>query len=1264
MMDEMCCKSVGTDLSMLDIDDFITEISQLKKEVALLETKLRLRGDEGLKREDSELSLTLLCYTESKPTDAQDTTVCDSNQGLQDEESTDQTSTESLDSVWNAGEQQQILQTKLKMCSVKVTDCSNLMMEIKTEPTEEEDHIEEDEDNHDDDEEEEEEENYDNADDDFIPSDEKSDSCSDGEITSSTTEEQRTAQTLSSITGGETLSSQGHLERKHTEQKLFTCRKCEISFPTLQEQRRHYSKVHRVRKKKQYHCEQCDEVYSSLSKLKVHMRTHSGETPTFSLEKHEHTDQKLFTCRKCEINFTTLQEQRRHYSKMHREKHCEQCGKGYLSISSLKVHMMTHSGERPFQCSKCDMRFRTRDTLIGHERIHTGEKPYKCPHCEMSFSQKAYRKKHVFLHTNERPYQCNQCDKAFRDSGCLKIHQKIHSEKLHQCSHCDKRFRHKSYLIRHERIHTGEKPYLCSYCGKSFSSSGTFKVHQRVHTGEKPYPCSVCGKSFTKHYGLVSHRRTHTGERPYKCSLCEKTFTQAVLLRIHLRVHTGEKPYRCSICGERFANVGPFKTHQKKHVQNDLTNKKDSKCLNSTKFEFNLIIKFADDTTVVGLISGEARYREEVELLLGWCKNNNLSLNVDKIQEMVVDFRRMQSEHRPLSIGGSEVERVRSTKFLGLHISDDLIWSVNTGTILKKAQQRLHFLWRLKRARLPSPILKTFYRGTVENIMTYCITVWFGNCKAHERKSLQHIVRTAEKIIGASLPHIQDIFTSRCVFFSLECFIECKQSLVSVYFSVDDEMDVMCCKSGTDQGLQDEESTDQTSTESLDSVWNAGEQQQILQTKLKMSSVKPIDCRNLMMKIKTEPEPTEVKTELTKVKTEHKEVKTEHTEVKTEPIADEYEDKHNDAHDCILSDKNSDSSFDGEIMSTTSKERWTAQTLSCITGEETLSSQRHLERKHTEQKLFTCRSCKISFTTLQEKKLHSEEYKEKKCFHCQQGLKDFSTTTTTTKINVDMRKHSHEKPFHCTECGKHFTTKHNLNIHQRIHKGEKPHECPHCEMRFRHKPHLKAHVILHTKERPYQCSECGKTFRQASTLKSHQNIHTQEKRYQCSHCDKSFGQKSQLIVHQRSYTGKKPYVCSVCAKSFSERSTLLTHQRTHTGEKPYKCSKCEKMFTHLGNLNSHQRVHTGEKPYVCYQCGKSFFDQASLNCHQRTHTGEKPYKCSHCEKTFAQSGHLKAHQRLHTGEKPYVCSICGERFTNAGPFKTHQKKHTEEQTDV
>ncbi|KAI5620655.1 gastrula zinc finger protein XlCGF28.1-like [Silurus asotus] len=179
----------------------------------------------------------------------------------------------------------------------------------------------------------------------------------------------------------------------------------------------------------------------------------------------------------------------------------------------------------------------------------------------------------------------------------------------------------------------------------------------------------------------------------------------------------------------------------------------------------NHIIKFADDTTVVGLISrnDESAYREEVQRLTAWCGANNLSLNVDKTKEMVVDFRRAQSDQSPLIIDGSSVEIVKSTKFLGVHLADNLTWSLNTSSITKKAQQRLYFLRRLRKAHLPPPILSMFYRGTIESILSSCITAWFGNCTVSDRKTLQRIVRTAEKIIGVSLPSIMDIYTTRCI---------------------------------------------------------------------------------------------------------------------------------------------------------------------------------------------------------------------------------------------------------------------------------------------------------------------------------------------------------------------------------------------------------------------------------------------------------------------------------------------------------------------
>lgn len=90
------------------------------------------------------------------------------------------------------------------------------------------------------------------------------------------------------------------------------------------------------------------------------------------------------------------------------------------------------------------------------------------------------------------------------------------------------------------------------------------------------------------------------------------------------------------------------------------------------------IIKCADDTTVVGLIhNNEAAYREEVELVAGWCTKNNLCLNIIKTKELIVDFRRHNTNHMPIYIDGSAVERVESFKFLGVHITQDLSWSLH-----------------------------------------------------------------------------------------------------------------------------------------------------------------------------------------------------------------------------------------------------------------------------------------------------------------------------------------------------------------------------------------------------------------------------------------------------------------------------------------------------------------------------------------------------------------------------------------------------------
>ncbi|KAK3516038.1 hypothetical protein QTP70_002514 [Hemibagrus guttatus] len=74
------------------------------------------------------------------------------------------------------------------------------------------------------------------------------------------------------------------------------------------------------------------------------------------------------------------------------------------------------------------------------------------------------------------------------------------------------------------------------------------------------------------------------------------------------------------------------------------------------------LLKFADDTTVIGLIqdSHESAYRQEVEQLAAWCSVNNLGLTTLRTVEMIVDFRRNTPALPPLTIMNSTVPTVES----------------------------------------------------------------------------------------------------------------------------------------------------------------------------------------------------------------------------------------------------------------------------------------------------------------------------------------------------------------------------------------------------------------------------------------------------------------------------------------------------------------------------------------------------------------------------------------------------------------------------
>ena len=105
--------------------------------------------------------------------------------------------------------------------------------------------------------------------------------------------------------------------------------------------------------------------------------------------------------------------------------------------NTLKTHMLTHSGEKPFNCKQCDYSSTTGSQLKRHTKTHSGNKPFKCTQCDYSRTRANSLKKHMFNHSGEKAFRCEKCNYSCVEANALKKHKRRHTQFVRICCATD-----------------------------------------------------------------------------------------------------------------------------------------------------------------------------------------------------------------------------------------------------------------------------------------------------------------------------------------------------------------------------------------------------------------------------------------------------------------------------------------------------------------------------------------------------------------------------------------------------------------------------------------------------------------------------------------------------------------------------------------------------------------------------------------------------------------------------------------------------------
>ncbi|XP_045580430.1 histone-lysine N-methyltransferase MECOM isoform X15 [Salmo salar] len=246
-----------------------------------------------------------------------------------------------------------------------------------------------------------------------------------------------------------------------------------------------------MHEERQYRCEDCDQLFESVSELLDHQKVPCG-TPTSAFLGNPGGDSSDLE------------------------------GPEGLEPHDLHLsHSLSHDGhdhDGPQECKECDQVFPDLQSLEAHSLSHSEEREYKCDQCPKAFNWKSNLIRHQMSHDSGKHYECENCTKVFTDPSNLQRH------------------------IRSQ--HVGARAHACPDCGKTFATSSGLKQHKHIHSSVKPFICEVCHKSYTQFSNLCRHKRMHADCRTQiKCKDCGQMFSTTSSLNKHRRFCEGKNHF-------------------------------------------------------------------------------------------------------------------------------------------------------------------------------------------------------------------------------------------------------------------------------------------------------------------------------------------------------------------------------------------------------------------------------------------------------------------------------------------------------------------------------------------------------------------------------------------------------------------------------------------------------------------------------------------------------------------------------------------------